>query len=353
MNRLCESTNLPLVSKSGKHLSGLFAEFDTRNQNGRIYPKDIYESALNRIMYKIKEGRLLGECDHPEYDEVKLANVSHVIRDCRIEDNKVYGDVEVLDTPSGKIVQSLIEAGIPIGISSRGVGNTRTTADGTVVTDFDLITFDLVADPSFSGAVLSESAKVKLNNDLNSIERELPLNESVESNSIRNNIRKLRESIEKIPNVTDTLIESIGDLTIKLEESNNKVNDLTNRNTALKSNMSKLQESYTSLKEKYNKSLKVIKENKLAVENKNKLYESELANLRKELAVEKRGLSKSSVMPLLEGLTTTEEIDNKLNSIKQLGTRRRTISENEIEHLTEGIQSSRSTSPLAKLVSSV
>lgn len=363
MYRLNESPSTSLSSKSSKILTGLFAECDTLNQNERIYPSNVYMPALDELLPKIREGRLLGELDHPsDRDEVCLSNVSHVIKECRVDGNKIYGTVELLDTPAGKIAQALKEAGIPLGISSRGLGNTRRINAGNEVTDFKLITFDLVADPSFSNAILSESAKVRFKSRLDDIERTLPMNESVgDSDTFRTKINNLRSEIDKSPSVTSTLVEAVGSLT----EDNTKLKELLSesntRNKSLSTRMSELQEAYNllsasvdSLQEKNSLRLKKAQENlnsiKSSYEEKISNLSEEVVSLRKRLAIEKRGMSVDTFLPILEGLTTTEEIDSKLDSVKHLGTRR-PINGKNVAALTEGVTSK--PTKLSKIVSSV
>ena len=101
-------------------LKGVFQRANTLNQNGRVYPLSILEREMMNYQKLIQENRAMGECDHPDSSVVELKNVSHVIREARMEVDTVYGSVEILDTPSGKIIQSLIESGVTLGISSRG-----------------------------------------------------------------------------------------------------------------------------------------------------------------------------------------------------------------------------------------
>jgi len=103
-----------------------------------------------------------GNCDHPEHSVVELKNASHIIREARMEGDAVVGSIELLNTPSGKILQSLVESGVTLGISSRGVGSTRQQGDSQIVQeDFQLICFDMVSEPSTPGAfMLRESRKI-------------------------------------------------------------------------------------------------------------------------------------------------------------------------------------------------
>jgi len=162
------SINPSLVKESrsqndGKiFLRGVIQRSDTLNQNGRIYPKPILEREIINYQKFIRENRALGECDHPDTSVVELKNASHIVREARMEGDTVYGTVELLDTPSGKILQSLIESGVTLGISSRGVGSTKQQGGNLVVQeDFQLICFDIVSEPSTPGAfMLKESRSI-------------------------------------------------------------------------------------------------------------------------------------------------------------------------------------------------
>ena len=141
-------------------LKGIIQRANTLNQNGRIYPKSILEREVMNYQKLIKENRALGECDHPDSSVVELKNVSHIVREAYMQGDDVYGSIEVLDTPSGKIIQSLIESGITLGISSRGVGSTSTKGNTQVVQDdFQLICFDMVSEPSTPGAFMLREGK--------------------------------------------------------------------------------------------------------------------------------------------------------------------------------------------------
>jgi len=141
---------------SGKvMMKGVLQKADTLNQNGRIYPIHVLEREVRNYQKFIVENRALGELDHPDSSVVNLKNVSHVIREAYLEGGTVYGTVELLDTPSGKILQSLVESGVKLGISSRGVGSTKKQGDYHVVQDdFQLICWDYVSEPSTPGAFM-------------------------------------------------------------------------------------------------------------------------------------------------------------------------------------------------------
>ena len=141
-------------------LKGIIQRANTLNQNGRVYPRSILEREIMNYQKLIKENRALGECDHPDSSVVELKNVSHIVREAYMQGDDVYGTIEILDTPSGKIIQSLIESGVTLGISSRGVGSTSRRDNTQVVQDdFQLICFDMVSEPSTPGAFMLRESK--------------------------------------------------------------------------------------------------------------------------------------------------------------------------------------------------
>ena len=141
-------------------MKGILQKAETLNQNGRVYPKIILEREIRNYQKFIKENRALGELDHPDSSVVELKNSSHIIREAHIEGNIVYGTVEILNTPSGKILQSLVESGVTLGISSRGVGSTKTQGSMQIVQDdFQLICWDFVSEPSTPGAFMMKEGK--------------------------------------------------------------------------------------------------------------------------------------------------------------------------------------------------
>ena len=148
------SPGQPLIMK------GILQKAETLNQNGRVYPKSILEREIRNYQKFIKENRALGELDHPDSSVVELKNASHNIKEAYMEGNIVYGTVEILNTPSGKILQSLVESGVTLGISSRGVGSTKSQGDMQIVQDdFQLICWDFVSEPSTPGAFMMKEGK--------------------------------------------------------------------------------------------------------------------------------------------------------------------------------------------------
>lgn len=142
-------------------MKGILQKADALNQNGRVYPKHILEREVRNYQKFIIENRATGELDHPEQSVISLKNVSHIVREAYMQDGVVYGSIEVLDkTPSGSILRGLVESGVKLGISSRGVGSTRKEGDYHVVQDdFQLICWDMVSEPSTSGAFMIPEGK--------------------------------------------------------------------------------------------------------------------------------------------------------------------------------------------------
>ena len=139
-------------------VTGVLQRANEKNQNGRVYPESILRREVQKYKGReIKENRAYGELDHPESSVVELKNTSHIIRDIWWDGTDVVGKVEILNTPAGRILKELVEAGCTVGISSRGMGSVRQIKeDGTVAVegDFDLICWDFVSNPSTYGAFM-------------------------------------------------------------------------------------------------------------------------------------------------------------------------------------------------------
>lgn len=171
-------------------MKGILQKADTLNQNGRIYPLSVLEREVRNYQKFIMENRALGELDHPDSSVVNLKNVSHVIKEAYLDKGVVYGMVELLDTPSGKILQSLVESGVKLGISSRGVGSTKKQGDYQVVQDdFQLICWDYVSEPSTPGAFMLPEGK-----QVNSAELRQIFNKSDRIDRIVNDILDSRRT---------------------------------------------------------------------------------------------------------------------------------------------------------------
>jgi hypothetical protein len=133
---------------------GKFQEAETVNKNKRMYPYPVLDSNVKRLGEVIDMGGLIGECDHPTDSIIHFSNASHKINKLWWDGNTLMGEGVILDTPMGKLLKSLINCGVRIGISSRGVGNGKVNEDGILVIgeSYRLITFDAVADPSTTAA---------------------------------------------------------------------------------------------------------------------------------------------------------------------------------------------------------
>ena len=148
------------VADGGMILTGCMQKFNTVNGNGRVYPEGVLRREMKNYEKLVKENRALGELDHPEDSVINLKNASHMITKVWWEGNAVMGKARVLDTPSGQILRSLVESGVTLGISSRGMGSVTESNGQTVVEDdFQLICFDFVSEPSTPGAFMMKEAK--------------------------------------------------------------------------------------------------------------------------------------------------------------------------------------------------
>lgn len=138
-------------------IEGVFMQSDTVNRNGRVYPKQILEGEVDRYNKKyVLENRALGELNHPTGPTVNLDKVSHLITNLRMEGKDVVGKAKLLETPCGLIAQSLIESGVKLGVSSRGMGSLKENRGyKEVQKDFMLSAVDIVADPSAPNAFVN------------------------------------------------------------------------------------------------------------------------------------------------------------------------------------------------------
>ena len=175
---LTEEEKRDIKENNAVYLSGVMQRCDEKNGNGRIYPGKILRREVQNYMDIVKENRACGELDHPEDSVVNLKNASHMVKSLWWEGNDLLGKIKVLSTPAGKILESLINDGVKLGISSRGLGSVSESNQGTIVEeDFQLICFDIVSEPSTQGAFMmmneaktkSFTKKDKINNLLNNI----------------------------------------------------------------------------------------------------------------------------------------------------------------------------------------
>ena len=131
-------------------IEGVFAQADTKNRNGRIYPREVMEQAVEKYnTEQVMTKRSVGELNHPEGPTVNLDKVSHLITELKFEGSNVMGRASILNTPNGMVVKGLLDGGVQLGVSTRGMGSLRNQNGVMVVKDdFVLNTVDIVQDPS-------------------------------------------------------------------------------------------------------------------------------------------------------------------------------------------------------------
>tara|TARA_R100001079_G_scaffold110669_1_gene86940 strand:- start:14342 stop:14974 length:633 start_codon:yes stop_codon:yes gene_type:complete len=165
-------------------VTGVLQRAGAKNQNGRVYPKEILAREAKKYeQVEIAERRALGELDHPDSSVVNLANASHNINRIWWKENDLLGEVEILSTPSGNILKELLKANIRLGISSRGMGSVKQLSeDGTleVQGDFELVCWDFVSNPSTHGAFMN------------------PVNESVTMETVNTKYDRLNNIINEM-----------------------------------------------------------------------------------------------------------------------------------------------------------
>jgi hypothetical protein len=154
LDRLSESQKREVIQEGAVYLVGRIQTADKKNGNGRVYPMKVLKKEVDNYKKIVADGRATGELDHPDDSVINLKNVSHMITDCWWEGKDVMGKIKVLDTPSGRILKDLINAGVKLGISSRGLGSVKESMHGDTIVeeDFQLICFDIVAEPSTPNA---------------------------------------------------------------------------------------------------------------------------------------------------------------------------------------------------------
>jgi len=131
-------------------IEGVFMQADSKNRNGRIYEKSILENAVSKyVKEQVSTGRAVGELNHPEGPTINLDKVSHKITELKFDGSNVIGKASILETPMGQIVKGLLEGGVKLGVSSRGMGSlVQKNGAMYVKDDFMLSTVDIVQDPS-------------------------------------------------------------------------------------------------------------------------------------------------------------------------------------------------------------
>jgi len=133
---------------------GEFAKCGVATENNRIYPNKLWEAQIRKLDRAMEDRRVFGELDHPNDGKTQLSRVAHIITSMKIEDGRVIGEAEILDTERGKNLAALLKAGCKVGVSSRGYGSTKQNEQGedVVQEDYKLVTFDFVAEPADSTA---------------------------------------------------------------------------------------------------------------------------------------------------------------------------------------------------------
>ena len=141
-------------------LTGVMQRANHHNGNGRVYGRPILEREVENYGKLVRERRALGELDHPDSAVINLANCAHLVTEVWWDSDAVMGKVQILNTPSGQILRSLVESGVKLGISSRGMGSVHESNGQTIVEDdFQLICFDFVSEPSTTGAFMVKENK--------------------------------------------------------------------------------------------------------------------------------------------------------------------------------------------------
>jgi len=155
-----QDSNIQVITESKQNgkkdvfIEGIFMMADSKNRNGRIYESKILQPAVNKyVEEQVKTGRAVGELNHPEGPTINLDKVSHLITKLEWNGTNVVGKAKILDTPMGQIVKGLLEGGVKLGVSSRGMGSLeQRNGVNYVKDDFQLATIDIVQDPSAPSA---------------------------------------------------------------------------------------------------------------------------------------------------------------------------------------------------------
>ena len=190
-------------------IEGVFMQADKKNRNGRVYEKKILESAVNKyVKEQVATGRAVGELNHPEGPTINLDKVSHKITDLKWEGNNVVGKASILNTPMGNIVSGLLEGGVKLGVSSRGMGSLVQKNGASYVNgDFMLSTVDIVQDPSAPEAFVNGIMEGKdwiwdngilVAQDIELIETEIKTAKNINSSDVE--IRAFKNFLSKLVN---------------------------------------------------------------------------------------------------------------------------------------------------------
>ena len=190
-------------------IEGVFMQADSKNRNGRVYPKEILENAVNKyVKDQVSTGRAVGELNHPEGPSINLDKVSHKITELRFDGSNVIGKASILETPMGQIVKGLLDGGVKLGVSSRGMGSlVQKNGAMYVKDDFMLSTVDIVQDPSAPEAFVNGIMEGKewvwdngilVAQDIELIETEIKTARSTSSSDVE--IRAFKNFLSKLVN---------------------------------------------------------------------------------------------------------------------------------------------------------
>ena len=177
------------------YMKGIFIQGGVKNANGRIYPVNEIETAVDTLNKQVHEGySVLGEVDHPDDLKINLDRVSHMITHMYMDGPNGYGKLKILPTPMGQLVRTMLESGVKLGVSSRGSGNVN-DLDGRV-SDFEIITVDIVAQPSapiaYPNAIYEGLQHMKYGNKVLEIAKDAQGNKQVQ--------RYLAEEVKRLIN---------------------------------------------------------------------------------------------------------------------------------------------------------
>jgi hypothetical protein len=184
-----ESVELVTEAKSGQRfIEGVFMQSTVKNRNGRVYPKDILGKEVARyVREEVAQSRAIGELNHPANPVINPERASHLITSLKESGNDYIGKAKILDTPMGNIVSGLLDGGVRLGVSSRGLGSlTKKNGASVVGEDFRLCTVDIVADPSAPSAFVEgimENAEWVLDEDQNFVLMSDALKETIKKTS--------------------------------------------------------------------------------------------------------------------------------------------------------------------------
>ena len=313
IERVNEALNVSKSNDGSIILEGICAVFGQKNENNRIYEKQEYLPHLSYLNEKIEKGQLFGELDHPQSFDVSLKNVSHVVEALNYDEpsNTVRIKLRVLDTPCGRIAKTLVESGCTISTSSRAAGNVN---ESGIVKIQKIFTYDIVAEPGFSQAALTQvSESLKDNFSL--------LFESLDTLKTKSITNKLTDISESFSFEDSVKIYRINNSEIPKQQNNNKqmANDFVSReemnqySQLVKKKFDALQENLS----KNNAGLLALNENSNETPETGKLveYVNYLAGEMEKMVEYSNYLSTM----LNKGIGYTEHVAEKVNNVIDYG----------------------------------